>query len=606
MLHLNFKLTFISIILHIAILLLPKIIIMPIVTEQEIVSSLKMDKFGHWANHLGKQFMSWLRITDINHIYDQYKHLQGLDFVNAVLEHLNIEVIISENDMKKIPKQGPFIIIANHPLGAIDGLIMLKILLTYHPLSMIMANFLLKKINPIAEHICAVNPFETRKETFSSTAGLRQALTQLQNGLPLGIFPAGEVSARRHKFVGPIYDKAWDMSAIKLIKKAKVPVVPMYFHARNSDLFYWLADINDNLRTARLPSEVIKSRNKRINVRIGYPICESIQNEVQNIKDYGDLLRTKTYLLKLAYKKSMPNPFEPYFPKKKMSEVLPYQSISDLENNISYLQNTDALLLTKGDYQVLFTKINAFPSIKLELGRLRELTFRAVGEGTHKALDLDDFDEYYHHLILWNYKEKEIVGAYRMGLGSEIYKNLGLKGFYISELFHLTGGMHELMKNCIEMGRAFIVRSYQQKPLPLFILWKGIVEVTKRYPQYKFLIGAASISSHYCLYSRSLLVEYLKTHHLDTLLSMDVAPKLSFKTVLKSNDKLLVKENDMKLIDKLIEEIEPEGLKVPILIKKYLIHNAKMLGFNVDIKFNQAIDALMYIRIDDIDKTKFE
>lgn len=579
---------------------------MPILTEQEIVASLKMEKYGHLGIQLSKHFMSWLRISDINNIYDRYIHLQGLDFINAVLNHLNIEVVLSENDIKRIPRKGPFIVIANHPLGAIDGLIMLKILLTYHPDSIVMANFLLKKIKPIADCICAVNPFETRKDVFNSTSGLRQALTQLQNGLPLGIFPAGEVSARTHRFIGPIFDKPWDISAMKMIKKAQVPVLPMYFHARNSDLFYWMADLHANLRTARLPSEVMKAKNKKIVVRIGHSISVEDQSKPQNIQHYTEMLRAKTYILKRSFMKAKSNSLTQYFPKKKMPEVLPYQSISELHNNFTSLANSDALILNSGDYQVFLTKTNAFPAIMLELGRLRELTFRAVGEGTHKALDIDKFDSYYHHLILWNHREKEIVGAYRLALGKDIYSQFGLKGFYTSELFHLTGSMHEIMRQSIEMGRAFIVRSYQQKPMPLFILWKGIVAVTMRYPQYKYLIGAASISSNYCLYSRSLMVEYLSNHHLDSLVSMDVAPKLSFKSALKGNEKQLVMNGDMKIIDKLIEEIEPDGLKVPILIKKYLIHNAKMLGFNVDMKFNQAIDALMYIRIDDIDKTKFE
>lgn len=572
----------------------------------EIVSTLKMEKYGRWGVQLSKQFMSWLRISDINAMYDRYMHLEGLDFVNAVLDHLNIEVSLTESDIKRIPKSGPFIVIANHPLGAIDGLIMLKMLLTYHPQSKLMANFLLKKIEPISDYICAVNPFETRKDTFSSSGGIRQALAHLQAGLPLGIFPAGEVSARMYKFVGPVYDKPWDMSAIKLIKKAQVPVVPVYFHARNSDTFYWMADIHANLRTARLPSEVINSKDKRIIVRVGHAISVEEQSKIQDADQYAEMLRAKTYLLKQSFLKPRSNPFVQYLPKKKMQDILPYQSVTEVQHNFEVLTNTEALLFNNGDYQVFFTSINMFPAIKTELGRLRELTFRAVGEGTNKALDLDKYDDYYHHLILWNYKEKEIAGAYRMALGADIYKKYGLKGFYTSELFHLTGSMHYILSHSIEMGRAFIVRSYQQRPMPLFILWKGIVAVTHRYPQYRYLIGAASISSSYCLYSRSLMVEYLKNNHLDDLISIDVAPKLSFKSVLKGSEKQMILNGDMKVIDKLIEEIEPEGLKVPVLIKKYLLHNAKMLGFNVDPAFNHAIDALMYIRIEDIDKEKFQ
>ncbi len=579
---------------------------MPIVTELEIVKTFKLEKYGHFGVQLSKQFMSWLHIGDINVIYDRFCHLQGLDFVNAVLDDLNIEVVLSDCDIKRIPKSGPFIAIANHPLGGIDGLIMLKILLTYHPYAKVMANYLLKKIQPVSDYICPVNPFETRKNIYSSSAGIRLALHHLENGLPLGIFPAGEVSARTNKFSGPVTDKPWDVSALKFMKKAKVPVVPIYFHARNSELFYWMADINSNLRTARLPAEFINAKNKKIVIRIGHPISIAEQTSVQNLQQYGDLLREKVFRLKNSFIKLRSNPLEQFLPKRKKLEILQYQSVSELQNHFVSLACTRALLFESGDYQVYFTDIKAYPAIRIELGRLREMTFRAVGEGSDKSLDLDKYDEYYHHLILWNHKEKEIVGAYRMALGADIYRQYALKGFYISELFHLSGSMHTILSQSIEMGRAFIVKPYQQRPMPLFILWRGIVKVTKLYPEYRYLIGAASISIHYCLYSRSLMVEYLKTNHLDKILAKDVIPKQRFTSILKMEEKELVAKRDLKSIEGLIEEIEPQGLKIPVLIKKYLLQNAQILGFNVDSAFNHAVDALMYIRIDDIDKDKFD
>ena len=578
---------------------------MPIVTEKEMAKSFRLEKYGQLGVQLSRQFMSWLRISDINTIYDIYKHLEGLDFVNAVLDHLNIVVVLSESDIKRIPKKGPFIAIANHPLGAIDGLIMLKILLTYHPDVKLMANFLLKKIEPLSKYFCAVNPFETRKLLFNSSTGIRQALNHIADGCPLAIFPAGEVSVRTHKLAGPVTDKSWDMSAIKIIKKANLPVLPVYFHGHNSNMFYLMSDINAHLRTVSLPSEFIRTKNKKIYVRIGNPISTEQQSNTQNIQQYAHLLRTRTYLLMNSFIESKSKPIQKYFPKRKIFEVLQYQTISELPKIFNTLATTDALLFTNGDYQVFFTNIKKHPSIKVELGRLRELTFRAVGEGTNKALDLDKYDEYYHHLILWDKKSLEIAGAYRMALGSDVYKNYGLKGFYLSYLFHLKGSMHDILSQSIEMGRAFITRHYQQRPMPLFYLWKGINKIMQMYPQYRYLIGAASISNSYCLYSKSLMVEYLKIHHMDTKLSDDVYPMYSFKSILKLNEKEMVAIGDIKEIERLIEEIEPHGLKLPVLIKKYLFHNAKILGFNVDPAFNNAVDALMYIKIEDIDKVKF-
>lgn len=576
---------------------------MPLVSQNELSKSLNLDKYGPLGIHISKSLMNILRLKSLNQLYDRYHHLQGLEFVDAILKDLNIEVDISSYDIKRLPKRGPFIIVANHPLGAIDGLIMLKILLSYNRDAKILANFILKNIQPIADCVCAVNPFETRKQAHNSSTGLKQALAQLSAQKPLGLFPAGEVSMREAGFYGKINDKPWELGAIKLIKKAQVPVVPVYFHAQNSPLFYWLSAMNGHLRTASLPSEVIRSKGKTIKVRIGHPIAVSEQNEKSDIYQLGQFLRQKTYLLR--------EPFQ-HKPKLRLKKrVSSFDGVIGLKSSqdqlikiFEELKAHGALILSKGNQGVYFTQISAYPELKNELGRLREITFREVGEGTHKALDIDKYDDYYHHLILWDGKDNEIVGAYRMALGHLIYPHYGLKGFYLSELFTMKGQLPGFLNKSIEMGRAFIQKKYQNKPFPLFLLWQGIVAVARRYPEHKYLIGAASISSSYCFYSRSLMVEYLKTYQMDKELSGDIKPKKPFIYKLRVEDKKLLEVTDIKKIDKLIEEIEINGAKIPILIKKYLIHKAKILGFNEDKSFNNAIDVLMYLNIEDIDNEK--
>jgi len=581
---------------------------MPLITEEEMVKTFKLDKFGNLGMNLAKQMMNFLKIREINYLFDRFSHLEGLAFIDAILNYLNIEVDISDFDLKRIPKKGPFIIVANHPLGGIDGLILLKIMLQHHPESKILANFLLKKVTPISEYICAVNPFEERKEIFSSSSGLRQAISHLSQGLPLGIFPAGEVSVKSGRFSGMITDKAWDISAIKFIKKAKVPVVPVYFHAKNSEFFYVLAGINASLRTAKLPSELINSKNKKIVIRIGQPISPDCQDLIPDIHEYGNMLRHKTQILSYAFQQKNIFRIGRSFRKSRMIPVSLECANHKLSHEIKSLENTQALILESNDYKVFFTKFTNLPETQREIGRLRELTFRAVGEGTNQPLDLDRYDEYYYHLILWDNKAGMIAGAYRMGLGEEIFPKYGMQGFYLSELFHLSGSMHQFFHQSIEIGRAFVCIQYQQRPMPLFLLWRGIVNVTKRYSNYKYLVGAASISNSYCEYSKSLLIEYLRMHHFDHELSHNVAPKRHYKSILKTKDRLLMENlqiNDIKSFDKIIGEIEPHGLRIPVLIKKYLLQNAKMLGFNVDSAFNYAIDGLMYISTSDIDMEKF-
>jgi hypothetical protein len=243
------------------------------------------------------------------------------------------------------------------------------------------------------------------------------------------------------------------------------------------------------------------------------------------------------------------------------------------------------------------------PFILKEIGRQREVTFRAIGEGTNNAIDLDKFDLYYHHLFLWDDKDKAIVGAYRMGLGSEIFKAHGIDGFYLQDLFRFEPELYGMMSKSIEMGRAYITKEYQQKPMPLFLLWKGIVHTTLRFPEHKYLIGGVSISNQFSNFSKSLMIEFMKSNYWDPYVAQYVHPKKEFKVKLKDADKEFIFDEtqaDLNKFDKLIEEVEPGSLRLPVLIKKYIKQNARMVAFNVDPLFNNSVDGLMYIKIADL------
>jgi hypothetical protein len=238
-----------------------------------------------------------------------------------------------------------------------------------------------------------------------------------------------------------------------------------------------------------------------------------------------------------------------------------------------------------------------------EIGRLREITFREVGEGTNQATDLDEYDSYYHHMFLWDNEAKMIAGAYRMGLGEKIYASHGIDGFYLQSLFRFEPELYDMMSKSIEMGRAFIIKQYQQRPMPLFLLWKGIVHTTLRFPNHKFLIGGVSISNQFSDFSKSLMIEFMKSNYYDPYVAQYINPKKEYKVKLKDADKDFIfdeSEADLNKFDKLIEEVEPGSLRLPVLIKKYIKQNAKVVAFNVDPLFNNAVDGLMYIRIADL------
>ena len=575
---------------------------MGLVTAKEVAKAINTDKYGFLGTFSGWLLMKLLKISTLNKIYNKNKHLKDIEFLNAILDEFQIKFEIHEDDLKRLPKDGAYITVSNHPLGGIDGILLLKLMLEQEPNFKIIANFLLHRIEPMKPYIMPVNPFENHKDAKSSVLGIKETLRHLSDGKPLGIFPAGEVST--YKDGKLVVDKPWEEGAIKIIKKAKVPVVPIYFHAKNSKLFYFLSNLNETLRTAKLPSELLTQKDRVIKVRIGKPISVAEQNEFESIVDFGDFLRKKTYMLSNSYEKEAKFKVTSLLKTTKTPKQIAKSANHDkiLEEVVS-LKESDCLLLESKNYEVYLVTADKIPNILHEIGRLREITFREVGEGTNESLDLDKYDKYYHHMFLWDVAAQQIAGAYRMGLGSHIYASHGIDGFYLQELFRFESELFPMMSQSIEMGRAFIISEYQQKPMPLFLLWKGIVHTTLRYPEHKFLIGGVSISNQFSEFSKSLMIEFMKSHYYDPYVAQYVHPKQEFKVKLKDADKDFVfngTEADLNKFDKIIDEVEPGNLRLPVLIKKYIKQNAKVVAFNVDPLFNNAIDGLMYIKISDI------
>ena len=583
---------------------------MSLISKNDLVSAAGLGKWGLLKYPIVSAVMRLAKINKVNDLYDKIKDLEGQEFFGKLLEELNVKYLAFQEDLAKIPKTGPFILVSNHPLGALDGVIMCKILTEIRPDFKVMGNFLLTKIKPMEPYVISVNPFEKRKEAYSSMSGMREALKHLSEGGCLGIFPAGEVSNKNNEY-NEILDKEWQEPALKLIKKAQVPVVPMYFHAKNSKLFYNVSKIHPDLQTLLLPSEMVNKREKPIKIRIGRPVTPKILNEYETPKELGEFLRKKVYMMKsyfedrksvaefLKVKNLNISPKEEVVVQNIIDETPLAEILADREN----LRKTEGkMLFSNGDYEVYFTKFDEIPAMMREIGRQRELTFRAVGEGTNLPFDLDEYDKHYHHLILWDNVAQKIAGAYRMALGSEVMKNYGIKGFYTNSLFDFDQELQPFFKKVIEMGRAYISLEYQQKPLPLFLLWRGIVHVCLRNPEHKFLMGGVSISNRFSDFSKSLMIEFMRSHYFDPAVAQYVHPKNDYKVYLSERDKSLFFEgldDDLNKFDKLIDDFESE-MRLPVLIKKYIKQNAKVVAFNVDPNFNDAIDGLMYIRISDL------
>ena len=582
---------------------------MGLVTSKEIAKAINIDKFGILGTFGGWLLMRLTRISKLNKIYDKHKHLEGTAFLDAILNEFQIKFEIPEEDLRRIPKNGAFVTISNHPLGGIDGILLLKLMLENRADYKIIANFLLHRIAPLKPFVMPVNPFENRKEVKSSVLGFKQAFVHLKKGQALGIFPAGEVSTAKDDEI--VVDKAWEPAAMKLIQKAEIPVLPIYFHAKNSRLFYRLSKISETLRTAKLPSELLTQKSRTIKVRIGKPITVKDQKEYKDLDQFTAFLRKKTYMLAKPYNKETISLKEaasstlkrPISLPKSPKEIVTSVGSELIQDEIKNLRGYDCRLLESKNYEVFLASADKMPNILKEIGRLREITFREIGEGTNEAIDLDIFDSYYHHMFLWDNDTQMIAGAYRMGLGAKIFAEFGINGFYLQDLFRFDQELYPMMSQSIEMGRAFIIKEYQQKPMPLFLLWKGIVHTTLRFPEHKYLIGGVSISNQFSKFSKSLMIEFMKSHYYDPYVAQYIRPKKEFKVQLKDADKDFVFDEtkaDLNKFDKLIDEIEPGSLRLPVLIKKYIKQNAKVVAFNVDPLFNNAIDGLMYIKIADL------
>jgi len=569
-----------------------------LVETEEFIKAARLGKrIG--GQSAAKVLMTVLRINKLNKLYDEISHLRGMDFIDALIEKLQLEYEVNDEELKQIPREGAFITVSNHPFGGIDGMLLVKVISRVRPDIKVMSNFVLNKIEPVSEYMLPVNPFERRKEARSSLLGVKLALEQLQKGGVLGIFPAGEVSSYNEDNYG-ISDREWQYPAMKMIKKAEVPVVPVYFQGSNSRIFHILGLIHPSLRTVRLPAEVFNKKHKTIRIRIGNPVSVKEQNAFTDISTFGRYLRAKTYSLGsvLEVRKF----FRPRINRNKKPEAIAEPVAKSLILEEIERIREEYTLFSSDQFEVFCTPSTEIPQIMLELGRLREITFREVGEGTNHSMDLDEYDLYYNQLFVWDTREQKIVGAYRVGKGQEILRRYGVKGFYLQSLFRMNRRFHPILRQSLELGRSFIIQEYQRRPLPLFLLWKGILYFLLKHSEYRYLIGPVSISNNFSQFSRGLIMQYIRAHNFDRKLSRFVRPRTRYNVPGFNVDEEVILENteDLNKLDRFIKEVEPYDYSLPILLKRYLKLNGRIIGFNLDPKFNDALDGMLVLDLFDV------
>lgn len=554
------------------------------------------------ANPLNRMVISAVKsvlgLNRLNRLYAKSirNDNSGVDFAHAVISNLDIDCRVTMPSDQKIPDEGAFIIVANHPHGALDGLLLIDSIARVRPDVKFIGNFLLSKIKPLESFFLPVNPFNAANKT--NVSGIKSAFSHLKSGGGLVIFPAGEVSTFQKGF-SRCEDRVWPDSIVKFIRKAGVPVIPLYIGGRNKLPFHLVGKIHPMLRTVRLPLELVNKYGYNVNIVIGSAISPKMQKQITETNDYRDYLRASIYFLQEELKQMTSS-----------ARSSRLQSIESLDVNgtspdviskeVESL-SAEYLLFKNGTYEVYCVPTSAIPNVLQEIGRLRELTFRAIGEGTNKDVDLDKYDEYYHHLFVWEAEKKELVGAYRVGFGDEIYRQFGVSGFYTHTLFDYSKQFEVILPKIIELGRSFIVRDYQRRSTTLLLLWRGILCVLLKHKEYSYLLGPVSTPGDYSVLSKMLVVTYLRNFHLDSKWSKCVVPRIGLRGLKTKLDLNLVKNIDSAdLIDRLIRDIEGDMSSIPVLVKKYLQLNGKILGFNVDPDFNNALDALLLLDLSGI------
>jgi putative hemolysin len=541
------------------------------------------------------------KFAPVGKVRDIYRRVQqspdGFRLEN-LLSEMRIALRVDAADQGRVPASGPVVVVANHPYGMLDGAILAVLLTRVRPDVKILTNFLLSDVPELAEHCIFVDPLHTDRCVESNRRSMRQALAWLQKGGMLAIFPAGEVSHWQMP-AAQIADPEWNDTAARLVRCSGASALPVYFCGHNSVGFQLLGMVHPKLRTAFELQEFLQQEGKTIEVRVGSPIDNDAIAGIDNDREVTEYLRWRTYLLG---RRSKPGPSRLLAMRSKLV-LKPQEPVAAPANPDLLAEEVEKFspnrcLAENGDLAVYLGNTNEMPHLLQEVGRLRELTFREVGEGTGKGLDLDRFDEYYWHLLLWHKTKREVVGAYRAGHTAEILPSHGIGGLYTSTLFRYEESFFQKLGPALELGRSFVRPEYQRQYAPLLLLWKGIARLIAMRPEIPVLFGAVSISNEYNKASREMIYRFFEARMQTDEFAGLVEPRRPFRpSFLRRWDcrGMCQALHDLDELSQPITDVEVDGKGLPILLRQYAKIGGRLLGFNVDRKFSNVLDGLVVV-----------
>lgn len=539
------------------------------------------------------------RLTGIEHLEKLYRQLPaglcGIDFAIAALARLGVEWSADPAELARLPTVGGLVIAANHPYGGIDGLAAIAGLSARRRDIRVLATMTLAAIPALQDLVIPVDNFGRRDSRAANLRSIRTALRHVHGGGALLIFPAGEV-AHLDWTAGQVVDPPWKRSAMTLLLAAAAPVAPLYVHGSNSLGFQLAGLLHPALRTALLPREIANKRGTKLDLRFGTPIPLERLQTCERPEKVARLLRIRLYSL------AAPRLVAPKEPSVRAGacEVAAAIEPHRVAAEASQLAATSRLLGI-GHLDILLARGDRIPALLHEIGRQREITFRAVGEGTGRALDVDQHDQFYEHLIAWDHRRNVLAGAYRLARCDEVMKRYDRSALYLGSLFEFREPFFKMLGPTLELGRSFIRPEYQRNFAPLLALWRGIGEYVVRNPRYSKLIGPVSVSAECDSAARDLLIRYLRWHHFDPILGAMVKPRTPYRPFAS----LAAAQREVQSMAA-IEELSPaldavhrdpgrQTGSVPVLLRQYLKLGGRVLGFNVDPAFGDCVDCLTLV-----------
>ena len=552
------------------------------------------------GKHLPKWFVLWaekklgLHALNVAHnkIEDDWDNGCTDNFFKLACKHLNLNYELE--GLENIPKEGPCVIVSNHPHGMSDGLMFGDIVMKVRSDVRIVVNEFLHHVRGMRPYQITVDVYGGEAAVRANMAGMREMLKWLKEGHCLLIFPSGSAATWSWKD-RRVIDDPWQTNMAGIIRKTGVPVVPVHFSGSNGLFFQTISMFAKGLRSNFLAREILRDGRTLHKVRIGAPICANTLAIPEDTESLSDFLRLSSMLLRYPQESAGVN-----YDSGPKADIEPSVGADVLEAEIAALP--ESCLYAGNDaahLKVYAAEASQIPHLMREIGIRREETFRAVGEGTGTAIDLDDYDPHYVHLIMWNTQNRELAGAYRIGRTDVLMDSAkGIKAVYNAHFFKFGDKVQKLLRRGLEMGRAFITPRYQRHPASLDTLWQGIGHYLSRHPQYRYLYGTVSVSAEYTSASRSLILSYLRHHCMDNDLAQDItAFNPPTKLKLLSEDDRLVKRGvtDVRQLCHLVSATEKDGKSIPVLLRQYLRLGGVMLSFGIDEDFGGTLDCLVLV-----------